>query len=123
MRNFQTKLELFNHTNYSELLYEFGITSDEIKDLIIEQFKDYFQNRRNLEENAINHLTTIWFSYLSIQRDQDEYLKYIRIIIEIFNSAKNNKEELTLKAYAKWYSDFSQSITRFWSIYFGQKKN
>lgn len=122
VKSFREKLENFNKTNFSGLFYEFGITPDEMKSLIIEQFQNYFQNRRNLEKYAITHLTTSWFSFLSIQRDYKDTLKYIDISLRIYNSAKERDKELVINAYAKWFPDFSQSITRFWSFYYGQEK-
>lgn len=122
MKKYQDKIDDFNNQNFSKLLYEFGITSNEIKQLIIDQFYDYFQNANNLESHAINNLTTIWYSFLSIQRDYGYTLKNIDTVLDIYNSAKVINAKLTFDAYAKWSPDFSQSITRFWSIYYGQKR-
>ncbi len=122
MINFSEKLQNFDETNFSRILYEFGFASDEIKQFIIEEFSDYFENRRKLEENTLENLTTVWFSFLSIERDFKESLIYLSIILEIYNSAKKNNSYEAFNGYAEWFPDFSQSITRFWSIYFGQKK-
>lgn len=120
--NFQGKLKNFDQTNFSKTLYEFGITPEEVRECIIEQFHDYFQNKEKLKENTIENLTTVWYSYLSIQRDFKDSLVYISHILDIYNSAKKNNANETFNAYAKWLPNFSQSITRFWTIYFGQKK-
>jgi len=120
--NLQGKLKNFDETNFPKILYEFGITSEEIKEFIIEQFFDYFENKERLEKNTIGNLTTTWFSFLSIQRDFEYSLIYISHILGIYNSAKRNNPKETFNAYAKWLPDFSQSITRFWTVYFGQKK-
>lgn len=120
--NFQEKLKNFNQSNLSKTLYEFGITPESMKDLIIEQFYDYFENKEQLNKKTIENLTTIWFSYLSIQKEFKSSLIYISHILEIYNSAKNNNCKDTYNAYAQWFPEFSQSTTRFWSIYFGQKK-
>lgn len=119
--NFQEKLKNFDQTNFSKFLYEFGITPEEVKECIIEQFYNYFEHKESLKENTINDLTTIWYSYLSIQRDFEDTLVYISHILEIYNYAKKINSQQTFSAYAKWLPDFSQSITRFWSVYFGQK--
>lgn len=122
MNNIQNKLQNFNESDFSKILYDFGFTSEEIKDFIIEQFINYFQNKNRLENNTIDNLTTSWFSYLSIQRDFKETIIYLETILDIYNSAKFNNHMQAFEAYVKWLPDFSQSITRFWGIYFGQKK-
>lgn len=122
MNKYQNKINDFNKANFSKLLYEFGITPNEVKQLIIEQFQGYFQNQKNLRSHTINDLATTWHSFLTIQRDYKDTLKDIETILEIYNSAKATNNLLTFEAYAKWFPDFSQSITRFWSTYYGQKK-
>lgn len=122
MKKYRDKIDDFNKNNFSEILYEFGITPNEVKQLIIEQFHEYFQNQDNLQRHAINDLTAVWYSFLTIQRDFKDTLKNIEIILNIYNSAKVTNTKLTFDAYAKWFPDFSQSITRFWSIYYGQKR-
>lgn len=122
MKNFQDKLQDFNKTNFSGLFYEFGFTPNDLRYLIVEEFEDYFQNKNNLKRYAINDLVTIWFSFLTIKRDYNDTIKYITIILEIYNSAKDINKELVFNAYAKWLLDFTQSITRFWSFYNGQKE-
>lgn len=122
MKNFNETIHHFNETNFFEFLYKLGINKNDTKSLIIEYFQDYFKNKYNLKKYAIDNLVSIWFSYLTIQKNHEDTLKSIEIILQIFNSSKKHNIELTFDAYCKWYPEFSQSITRFWSIHHRQQE-
>lgn len=122
MKTFKDKIEHFEETSPLSLFYEFGLSPDEIKATIIDTFSPYFENEKNLEKYAVNDFVNNWLSYLTIYRDNQDSLRFINIILDIFNGAKKVNSKQTIEAYAFWFSDISQSISRFWSLNNNQVK-
>lgn len=120
MKNFDKKIIDFEKSNPLSLFYDFGYDPEDIKISIIDCFSDYFQDRDRLNNCAITYLVDNWFSYLTICRDDSASLKYIKILLDIFNGAKSENIEKTIQAYTYWYPHVSQSISRFWSLYNNQ---
>jgi hypothetical protein len=110
------KIEVFNESNPLPHLYEFGISPDEVKELIMDNFSPYFSNKKNLEIYATSGLVNNWLSYITVKNDFPESLGFIQDIIDIFNGAKKANHSQTIEAYLHWFPDISHSMSRFWSL-------
>lgn len=117
MKKLENEIHEFDKQSPLSVFYEFGLSPDEIKNEIINCFSFYFQNKEILEEQAIPLLTNNWLSYITIYRDTPDSLKQIEIVLDIFNDAKKADKDSTIRAYNLWFTDISQSISRFWSLY------
>lgn len=120
MKDFNEKIIDYEKSNPLSLFYEFGLSPDDIKSSIIDAFSEYFQNVDNLHKYAISDLVSTWLSFIIVYKDHPDYLKYIKSILNIFNEAKKINKEQTFEAYATWFPDISQSISRYWSLYNNQ---
>lgn len=123
MKDLKCQLEDFDKSNPISIFFELGYSEADIKASIIETFSPFFENQNNLEEYAISDFVNNWFSYLTIIRDSPESLPYINQILNIFNDAKSVNLDEALNAYTSWYTDMSQSVSRFWSLYNTQSRN
>ncbi|RYM33299.1 hypothetical protein ERX46_10160 [Brumimicrobium glaciale] len=110
------KIEHFDEASPLSLFYEFGLHPNEIKESIIDTFSPYFENKQNLERYAVSDFVNNWLSYLSVYRDSPDSLRFIKSILDIFNGAKKVNLNQTIEAYAFWFPEISQSISRFWSL-------
>ena len=112
----KSKIKEFNESHQLSHFYEFGLSPDEIKELITDSLNPYFLNKNNLEIYAISDLVNCWLSFVSVQKDYPESLAFIQDIINIFNGAKKVNSDQTIEAYIQWLPDISHSMSRFWSL-------
>ncbi|EMM87467.1 hypothetical protein LEP1GSC039_0955 [Leptospira santarosai str. 2000027870] len=117
MKDYEKLLSKLNASNPMSLIYEFGMNQEDIKESIIDSFRPYFKNYSNLTKYAVSDLVGTWLSYLTILKERPNFLKYIKVILKIFNNAKQIDENGTLKIYLEWLSDLNQSVSRYWSLY------
>lgn len=120
MKDFEKKLADFKGSNPISLFYEFGMTPEDIKSAIIDSFSSYFKNVSNLQQYSISDLVGTWLSYLTLCNDYPDLIKYIELILQIFNGAKQADQERAIATYLKWFPELTQSISRFWSLYNNQ---
>lgn len=116
----QTKLKHYVETSPLSHFYEFGLTPKDIKELIIETFKPYFENLENLEKYAVSDLTTNWLAFVSIYKEFPDSLRFIDNLLEVFNGAKSQDLNKTIETYVQWLPEIKQSISRFWSLHNNQ---
>lgn len=116
------KLKYYDEVSPISHLYDFGMTPDDIKASIIHSFSPYFTNQDNLKKHAISDLTSNWLAYLSVYKDYPEDLKFIDKLLLIFNEAKSKSIDITLESYGQWMPEFTQSLSRFWSLHNNQMK-
>ncbi|WP_303917897.1 hypothetical protein [Draconibacterium sediminis] len=116
------KLKYYDEVSPISHLYDFGLTPDDIKASIIHSFSPYFTNQDNLQKHAISDLTSNWLAYLSVYKEYPEDLKFIDSLLLIFNEAKNQSIDKTIESYAQWMPEFTQSLSRFWSLHNNQMK-
>lgn len=100
--------------------YDFGLTPDDIKESIIHSFSLYFTNQDNLKKHAISDLTSNWLAYLSVYKENPDDLRFIDNLLLIFNGAKEQDIDKTIESYAQWMPEFTQSLSRFWSLHNNQ---
>lgn len=120
MGNSPKRITDYQKVNLLNSFYEFGITPDEVKQQVIETFTPLFKNKEYLENYSINYLVEPWLSYLTIDRDKPEYVKFIATILDILNDAKLKDPEKAIDNYVVYVPDFSQAISRFWSAFNSQ---
>lgn len=116
MKKISKKLDDFEKSSPLSIFYDFGLEPNDIKGSIIESFSDYFENKENLESNAVSDLVNNWLAYLTVNRDFPDSITYISSILKICNDAKKVNESEAINSYINWYPQISQSISRFWSI-------
>lgn len=116
------KLKYYDEVSPISHLYDFGLTPDDIKASIIHSFSPYFTNQNNLKKHAISDLTSNWLAYLSVYKDYPEDLKFIDKLLLIFNEAKSKSIDKTIESYGQWMPEFTQSLSRFWSLHNNQMK-
>lgn len=116
----QFEIEDLEKSNPISLFYEFGFDPEDIKSSIVNTFSEHFLNQENLNKYAINNLISTWILYITVYRDSPETLIFVNKLLWVFNSAKGKNANQTFDAYAQWFPEISQAISRFWSLHNSQ---
>lgn len=98
-----------------EMLYENGISPDDLKNSIINTYRPYFNNQERLNEYAIDWLVSGWVNFSKLK--QNEWcLNNFEKCLSMFNAAKNANESECLEAVAEWVPELHKAVTKFWSF-------
>jgi len=99
---------------YSQLIKN-GVLPEDIKDMIIEEFDDFFTNKKRLEENSINTLLPELINYLKLQKETIFYEGFLDFL-EILNIAKDKDLHKTINAIESNFYIIEEAHQKLWII-------
>lgn len=101
------------------LLYkamQYGVKPEEIKNVIIENFNPYFENKEILKKFSIDFLVPEFINFLKIKNEKWLFIIFEKYY-EILRKAKNVSEKNCYKSISYWYPNILDSDFKFWSIF------
>lgn len=116
MKNTDKLVEFLSSNNIFRELYEDGITSDEIKDRIVGTLQPFFNNRNNLDENAINILVP---DYINLNRLRGKYSgidKDIKIVLTTYSDAISINSDLLYETISELMPEIIETGNKFWAF-------
>lgn len=107
--------------SFYNMLIENGVSPEEIKKMVIETFKDYFENEDILEELAMKALLPEMINFMRI-KDNSTYFNYFKSCFNTLKKSKDKDAEECFKAVVFWDKDIDKSLSKFWSFYYLENK-
>lgn len=106
---------------YSELIKN-GLLPKDIKHLVIENFDDFFDNKKILERNAIDSLLPELINFLNLQKKTDFYNGFLEFL-ELLNTVKRTNVSYAIDAIEKFSDDIEEATYKFWILYSLQRES
>lgn len=100
---------------YSDLI-KTGVQPEDIKEMIIEEFDDFFINKEILEKNAINSLLPELINFIKLNEQTKFYNGFIEFL-DILNTAKTHNSLHVMSAIEKCYDAIEMAHHKYWIIY------
>ncbi len=109
-------IDNYYSSDFISHLYEFGMSTEEIKESLFDSLSTYFLNKQNFKKYSFSELVNTWQLYLSVYKEFPEFLTSLEETLNIFNEAKKTNYTATINAYTVWLPEISHGISRLWSL-------
>lgn len=93
-----------------------GYSSEDIKEMVIEEFNQFFMNKQVLERNAIEVLLPELINLTKLKQ-YEKYYQEFTMCLDMYKNSMNIDKEECFKAFANWSSDINKAINKYWIIY------
>ncbi len=97
-------------------MIEGGYSPAEIKQMVIEEFSEFFANKEVLQRNAIEILLPELVNKTKLKQYSRYYQEFI-MCIDMFKCSMDTDSEECFKAFANWSLDINKAINKYWTIY------
>lgn len=104
-----------NNKIYLDMI-KVGYSPEDIKEMVIEEFNQFFINKQVLEKNAIEVLLPELINLIKLKQYGKYYQEFTMCLDMYKDSMKIDKEEC-FKAFANWSLDINKAINKYWIIY------
>lgn len=104
-----------NNKIYLEMI-EAGYFQEDIKEMVIEEFNQFFVNKEILQRNAIEVLLPELVNIIKLKQYGKYYQEFI-MCIDIYKRSMNIDRKECFKAFANWSLDINKAISKYWIIY------
>lgn len=93
-----------------------GYSPEDIKEMVIEEFNQFFMNKQVLERNAIEVLLPELINLTKLKQ-YEKYYQEFTMCLDMYKNSMNIDKEECFKAFANWSSDINKAINKYWIIY------
>ena len=116
MKNTDKLLKLLSSNNVFKELYENGSTVKEIKNRIVSTLQPFFNNRKNLDEIAINILVPDCINLNRLRAKYSDIDKDIKMVIGTYSDALSTNSDLLYKTISELVPENIETGNKFWSF-------
>ncbi|EPV4646340.1 hypothetical protein ACV6CB_001423 [Clostridium perfringens] len=104
-----------NNKIYLDMI-ESGYSPEYIKEMVIEEFNQFFVNKEILQRNAIEVLLPELINLIKLKQYEKYYQEFI-MCVDMYTRSMNIDREECFKAFANWSLDINKAINKYWIIY------
>jgi len=104
-----------NNKIYLKMI-EAGYSTEDIKEMVIEEFNQFFVNKEILQRNAIEVLLPELINLIKLKQYEKYYQEFI-MCVDMYKRSMNIDREECFKVFANWSLDINKAINKYWIIY------
>lgn len=104
-----------NNKIYLKMI-EAGYSPEDIKEMVIEEFNQFFVNKEILQRNAIEVLLPELINLIKLKQYEKYYQEFI-MCVDMYKRSMNIDREECFKVFANWSLDINKAINKYWIIY------
>lgn len=103
-------------------LFENGFTPDQVRELIIDSFRPFFENQDDFEEIVMFYMISDWVNLKKFNKDQ-WFLKSLKDSLTLYQNAKRINKQACFEITFRLKNEHIENGNRFWtSIYLEREK-
>ena len=120
MKNYSEIFKRIESSNPLPLLYEEGLTHQQVKEFIVVLFKPHFRNKDFFNKYPIEIFLDTWINFFAFR--QKNQFKYTELILEFYNQCLDKDENYTLNTTIEYRNEFAEGLSKFWTFLNGESK-